>query len=148
MVMNLCQVQGASTENSKHYLWLDTFYWGHTKSQRKGKMRIAWKNKNKRLRIAVLDSSQSFSPAPPGPTSGTFLQEPGPVNYEPSLGSYNFPSSELQLFCYLLQLRSFSFGVSNQSFSGAVIISLTHRCPRAEMSVTEMCSYTVPSPPA
>lgn len=49
------------------------------------------------MRIAVLDSSQSFSPTPPGPMSGTFLQERGPVNYGGLWVLQSFLSSELQL---------------------------------------------------
>ena len=94
----ICQVQGASTEDSKccvaRRFLLTEVTW---RAKKKGKTRIGWKNKNQWLRIAVPDSSQFCSTAPPGSVSGPFLQEPGPVNYELSLGTYHFPSSDLQL---------------------------------------------------
>lgn len=85
------------------YVLPDAFYWLRSCTAPKMK-----KEKRKELRTAVLDSSQNFSPTPPGPMPSPFLQGPGAHYLRAVSGCWQIPQLWVAVaLCYLLQSSPF-----------------------------------------
>lgn len=120
------------------YVLPDAFYWLRSCTAPKMK-----KEKRKELRTAVLDSSQAFSPTPPGPMPSPFLQGPGAHYLRAVSGCWQIPQLWVAVaLCYLLQSSPFSLEVSDQRPSEAVITSLHATCWLK--NATDECSQEVP----
>lgn len=121
------------------YVLPDAFYWLRSCTAPKMK-----KEKRTELRTAVLDSSQAFSPTPPGPMPSPFLQGPGAHYLRAVSGCWQIPQLWVAVaLCYLFQSSPFSLAVSDQCPSEPVITSLHAICWLK--NATDECSQEAPA---